>query len=496
MGFPIAPGPPLGDSHLKDYCLQWMEPVNPPLPGESGWRPRVVPEDNTVTRVISQMLVNCQGRPETVRGLSVIVAGFACRIPTEIVMACPSAAVFWDWTEKHRIRTKSARPSSTLVPHSFADEMFKQKASIKPSPSSRSVAEYTAVSMDEKTRAMMEERRQLLSEDIELRYVRPSLDEAERLVQDSLKIVFSEYDGDAYLKTFMQHPYTITPGQLIAYCKQVYHSSELYHLGTRWRPCGLTANRRKEIRGGISLYDPRTLCIDGSAGLCQGLSPVLAGLRIRLDPKILRQTKVFYEYFSQLGLPWISEYRANVPPIVHSDWEPDCDWRSPADLADYDSGRFAHEEQVMNLTIAYLRSEYSRSLGQYQGGDALATVRWSQEDFVNNLMQWWPEAEIQDSGHFRYVPAGLDKGGIRWFEPGEYFSAQGRSAWQGAFMPMIASLICGIPAEIASLLKASDLFWSTVFQECGGRSVVQYHRDRLRELRDRQFGHSWEQQRG
>lgn len=491
MRIPIVSGPPLTDRDAVNYCSAWMDPVHPSSPLEASWRPRVVPEDNTVVSVNGHAVI-CQGRPETVKALAVMAAGLACRIPPEIAMACPTAGLFWDWLESRgsRIRARRPRPISAVLSSDFSFSF--QPASIRNGVTSRAVTEYVWVSMDAKTVAMMEQRQQELCELNEMKYIRPCQEEAEKLLQESMNIVMHDYDGNAYLRAYMQHPYTITVGQFLAYCKQVHCESELYHLGTRWRPGRLTyqsaGRRKKESRGGISIYDNNGITVDGSSVLCQGLAPVVAGIRIRLDPKILRKSFIFHSYFYQLPIEVPHSSVSETPRIVRSDWDPDICWKSYSECIEEESGRFQHEERVMSLVMDYLRSEFCRSLGQYQGGDSLDSVGWSQEEFVNHLMLWWPDAEIQDAGHFRYVPSGLEKGGIRWFDSGSYFSAQGRSAWQGAFMPMIASLICGIPAEIAALLKASDIFWSTIANECGGSSVVVSHRNRIREIRDRHFG--------
>ena len=498
MRFPVSPGQPIVERVLQDYCAHWMDPVIPTSKIESGWRPRIVADDNTVIYIVSNDAVNCQGRVETVQAIAVIAAGLVCRIPPDIAMACPSAAAFWDWTEKKGITSsvKKPRPPSTLLPYvesgkSKGDSLkdFSVPSCKSTSITSRCITEYKGVIVDEKARVMMEERAKPL-EEVDMKYVRPpTMDEAEKLMNDSLRIVMEEMErNNMYVGTTMQHPYTISVGQMIAYCKKIVKESEVYHLGTRWRParlCHLLSSRKKEIRGGLMLQNG-IICVDGSVAMSRGLAPVVAALRIRLDPEIAKKTNAFDDFFT-----FIDHDRQNFIPSVSSvvsDWEPPASvGRREEDDEDFYSNRFAQEENMMKIVMQYLRSEYVRSLGQFQGSEAFKPIQWSQEDFVHNLLLWWPEAEIQNAGHFRYVPNGLEKGGLRWFEPGSYFSAQGRAAWQGGFMPMIASLVCGIPAEIAALLKASDLFWSHIYTESGSVSKVQYHRDRIRRIRDQKY---------
>ena len=484
LGFRIFPGPVLTDSDLTAYCSSWMNVVNPS--SEVGWRPRVDPTDRTVISLVSRDLVSCQGRSETVHALSVMAAGFACRISPHVAMALPAAAPFWDWVERHRIRTKqfTSRPLSA-----FGSPSGEQKDKLV-SYSSPAVLHYEGgVCMDEQWLMEVSKAKQAMQQS-DMRYISPcSLEEANRLLTESYKIVMSNYDGHAYLRSDMQHGSSITNGQMLRYCQRVWHDSELYQLGTRWRPARLAkvpwSRSRKEIRGGVFLpdqYSRTAIAVDGSAALCQGLAPVIAAMRIRLDPEIAKKCRVFEEIFHDfvdyIGTSFLEarvisdfNFQFDDPSIQHDE-------------------AFTHEEKIMQQVMSVLQAEYSRTQGQYHGANALPGVVWSQEDFVNHLMTWWPDAEIQASGKFRYVPGGLEKGGLEMHENGDSFSCQGRSAWQGALMAMTASLVCGIPAPIAALLPASNVFWNQISNEFGRESALE-HRRRLGEIRDVHFGLTW-----
>jgi hypothetical protein len=357
--------------------------------------------------------------------------------------------------------------------------------------SSRAVLKYQGVFMDEKWRADIAVAEQALRE-VDMRYISPSLDEAERLMKESYKIVMSNYDGNAYLRTDMQHGSTITNGQMLRYCQQIWHDSELYQLGTRWRPAQMPKipwNRsRKETRGGISLpdqYQKTALSVTGCTAICQGLAPVLAGMRIRLNPEIAKKTHIFQIFHDFVDFtPGLSN--TSIPRVV-SDWDstPSGGWSREQD----EDSLFGHEEEVMAQVMTYLKAEYSRTLGQFHGANALPGVSWSAEDFVDHLMTWWSEAEINASGRLRYVPSGLEKGGLEMHETGDSFSCQGKAAWQGALMAMTASLMCGIPAPIAALLNASNFFWNQICREFGP-DAVRTNRKRLLEIRDSNK-HTW-----
>lgn len=481
--FRIIPGPILTDYDLLAYCSEWMDVVNAGYGPEAGWRPRVDANDKTVIQIASRELASCQGRAETVKALSVIAAGFACRISPQVVMALPSAAVFWDWIERHRIKTtRISRPVSAM---GYTDGKRVNFFSCQSwnSVTSEAVVNYEGVFMNERWLADVAIAEEAMRE-VDMRYIRPSLAEADRLVRDSYSAIMSNYDGQAHLRTDMQHGSTITNGQMLRYCKLVWHDSEVYQLGTRWRPAHMPnlpwSRGRKENRGGISLPDQwhkTAIGIDGSPAMCQGLAPVLAGMRIRLDPEILKKTEIFHIFYSFLDFtPGISP----VIPRVVSDIDPTPRW--PQIGGRGDQINFQEEEMMMSRVMTILMAEYSRTLGQFHGACALPKVVWSREDFVNHLMTWWPEAEIHADGRFRYVPNGLEKGGLEIYETGDSFACQGKSAWQGALMAMTASLICGIPAPIAALVPSSNVFWNQIANEFGPDAVL-VHRKRLENLR-------------
>ena len=480
LRFPICHGSPVSDRDLAIYCSFWMDPVTAPAQLESGWRPRADATDNTVIYMPGRDAVHCQGRAETVEAIAIIAAGFACRIDPKLVMASPLAAKFWNWTEKYRIMTKIDRPASSLwiPPETEKKRHFAESSTTPDVVTSRCVTEYTHVTVDQKWQALVSEA-VICVQETDLKYVSPSLGEANTMMTDSLRTVMEGFNGQAYLRASMARPNTVTTGQLIAFCKRIWPDTELYQLGTRWRPAHL--NFRKEVRGGIHACDLTSVSVDGSAAMCHGLAPVVAALRLRLDPEIARKTVAFQQFFDFVS--WTRE--RPLPPLSVVSDIPAASWRREEDDAEFASGRFDHEEQVMAGAITVLRAEYVRTLGQYHGGTSVA--RWSKEDFVNNLMTWWPDAEIAAGARFRYIPTGLEKGGLEYYES-NYFSVQGRPMWQAALMAMTASLMCGIPAEIAALLKACDVFWSVVMAECGGVSAVTQHRNRIRQIRERNFG--------
>ena len=495
LRFPTATNRTVSDQEIVEYCSDWIDAVHPPPLSEVGWRPRIEYEDNTVIQMLGRNLLQCQGRIETVQAISVIAAGIVTRIPPRIAMACPASSSFWDWVEKYRIPTKVERPlSSVFIPLNLVD---KAKKGVDHSPpSSASVREYFGVSFNESWRALVEERALELAE-VDMPYITPDLAEADRLMSESVSSVMNSYDpGSCYLRTEMQHPFTITTGQLLVYCKNIWHDTELFHLGCRWRPAYMPNARRSsktgEKRGGIFLPDQYKtgIAIQGSPTIIEGLYPIIAAARIRLHPSIARRTKAFMTFFD--FMKW-DPRRESPEPSVTSDFFQKT-WDEPLDSEEFDSGRFAHEEFMMDRVITYLKCEYNRSGGQWAGSEALPTVSWSKSDFINSLMTWWPEAEVQDRGKFRYVPVWMDKGGLEMHEGGQYMSQQGKAPWQYALMPMAASLICGIPGEVAALLKASDGFWNQVAANFGD-PVVRSHRERLRQVRDLRFGSEWDMKR-
>lgn len=492
LRFPTSTNRTVSDQEIVEYCSEWMDAVHPPPLSEVGWRPRVEYEDNTVIQMLSRNLLQCQGRIETVQAISVIAAGIVTRVPPLIAMACPASSAFWDWVEKYRIPTKIDRPlSSVFIPTDLGGKA--KKAVDQGPPSSASVREYFGVSFNESWRALVEERALELAE-VDMPYIMPDLAEADRLMSESVSLVMNSYDpGSCYLRTEMEHPFTITTGQLLVYCKNIWHDSELYHLGCRWRPAYMPNARQSsktgDKRGGIFLPDQykKGIAIQGSPTIIEGLYPIIAAVRIRLHPSIARRTNAFLTFFD--FMKW-DPRREPPEPSVTSDLFQKT-WDEPMHIQEFDSGRFAHEELMMDRVITYLMCEYNRSGGQWAGAEALPSVSWSKSDSINSLMTWWPEAEIQDRGKFRYVPVWMDKGGLEMYEGGQYFSQQGKAPWQYALMPMAASLICGIPGEIAALLKASDRFWNHVAAEFG-HPVVRSHRDRLRQVRDTRFGSDWD----
>ena len=503
LRFPVhLSGRVLTDKDIVTYCSCWCEPLHPADMIEVGWRPRVEPEDKTVIQLLSKDLLQCQGRIDTVSAISVIAAGLVCRVPPLVAMACPSSAPFWDWAEKHRLRVPIDRPISSLyIPPD--DGKKKNLATLyndNTAISSQTVKEYRKVVYSDAWRSLLDDRSDEL-EEIDMPYVSPALAEANALMDESMEIVMKSYSGQFHLRTEMRHPYTINTGELLAFCKKIWHDSELYHMGTRWRPAYMpnarstSAAKTGEKRGGVFLPDQYKtgITIMGSPTICVGLSPILAALRIRLHPEIAKKTNVFQSFYEFMN--WDPRRDTPEPSVV--DDTPPASWHQRVDEDEFQSGRFAHEERVMQRVMRVLRGDFNRSQGQCQAGYTLPGVQWSRSDFVNHLMTWWPEAEIQDRAHFRYVPGWMDKGGLEMHEGGDYFSQQGKAQWQNAQMPMIASLVCGIPAEIAALLRASDQFWSFVATQ-HSPPAVHAHRERLRHMREARFGApggEWDQRR-
>ena len=485
------------DKEIVAYCLCWMDPVNPSPGVEVGWRPRLELTDLTVIQMLSKDLLQCQGRVETVDALSPIAAALVCGIPPETAMRCPSTTPFWDWCEKHRIRTKIDRPPTALNIPSEASSGKKSMYGRYHDPSavtSVSVCEYVhVVSFSDATRALIAEGVEQL-EERDMRYLSPnSLEEANLLIEASMDKLLSTYDGSFYMFADLEHPHRITTGQLIAFCKRIWHDGELYHLATRWRPAYMpnakSASKDYEKRGGIYLPDKYNVRVSimGSPSICQGLAPILAAIRIRLDPEISKKTNLFGHFFE--FMKWDVYRELNVKESCVSDVPPKL-WSDRID----DGDRFAHEELQIGRALKVLMSSYNSSQGQYAGADCWPNVAWSRADFVDQLMRWWPHADIKQAPKFRYVPHFMEKGGLDLDDGGKYVGQQGKASAQGALMFMAASLVCGVPSEIAALLSVCDQFWSFICEIEGPESVLS-NRARIRQIRDAKYTREWDRER-
>ena len=492
LRFPISSKRIILDKEIVEYCNRWIEPITPAPGIEVGWRPRLDATDLTVIQTLSKDLMQCQGRVETVNALAPIAAALICGIPADIAMRCPSTAPFWDWCEKHRLRPQMERPVTALrIPDDSKKSAYGQYHD-PTAVTSRSVREYEGVKFNEAFRAIIDEGI-LQLEERDMSYISPGLEEANHLMDKSMRVVMEGYSGQFYMHAEMEHPHRITTGQLIAYCKQIWHDSELYHLATRWRPAYMpnarSASKDYEKRGGIYLPDKyqSRVSIMGSPSICQGLSAILGAIRIRLHPAVARTTRQFENFFEFMNwdprreAPWRSSCVSDVPSSRT--------WRM-GEEEDLSLPLFAHEELMMGRALRILMACYNGSQGQYQGSDAFPGVSWSREDFVSHLLLWWPHADIQQAPKFRYVPHFMDKGGLELQDGGAYFCAQGKASFQGTLMPMLASLMCGIPAEIAALLRSSDMFWSYIC-EVNGVEAVQAHRARLRSVRELRCTPDW-----
>jgi hypothetical protein len=419
MCFPIRESHSVTPFSLINYCNDWVEIDS----CHSEWRPRFSPNDNTVIKLTARGLIQVQGRNETVSALAVIAAGLANGIPAELAMHCPASSKFWDFIEQKHIQTSSGlpRPVTTFFPE--------KKEPLIPVPK-------TIISnpiLDESTIQMMEKSITFLRESpVNLSPV-SSLWEANEFLSNSLDVVLS--NKSSFLRTKMEYPHTITLGQLLLYCRIVWPDSQLYHLSTRWRP--------KNVRGGIFMTNG-CICIEGSERVRRGLAVVAAGLRIRLPPDLVRETESFTHSFLQLSLPRNAfiEKGLGVAKLPETDKtiNQDCGLVDP-----YLGEKLLSErDKTISQVIEYLRAEFSKTSGQYCGCKTLGQIRWSEEEFVNHVLGWHSEAEIQTGSQLRYVPAGMPKGGLTYYYPGTRFSVQGSVEWLELLLPLLASLVCGM----------------------------------------------------
>ena len=486
LRFSVSAQRAITDAEIGEYCLCWIDRVTPAPGIEVGWRPRVDAADLTVIQMLSKDLLQCQGRVETVHALAPIAASLACGIPPSIAMRCPSSAPFWDWCEKHRLRAKIGdRPITALC---IPKDSNKNSSGFDPlsAPTSATVSEYVDVRFSDALRAQCVAAIDQLAERPLPNYLwPPTPEEANRLISQSMAEIARNYDGHFYMHAELANGSKITTGQLIFYCKQIWHDSELYHLATRWRPGYMpnakTASKDGEKRGGIYIPDKANnrVSIMGAPSICQGLAPILAAIRIRMAPEIARKTDLFRQVFFDF-MNW--DPRRGVSEIT-------CVTDVPKFSGQWDQ-RFAHEELMMGRALRVLMGTYNESQGQYQGITCFPNVVWSRDDFVTNLLLWWPHANIQQGPKFRFVPHFMDKGGLELEDGGNYISQQGKASSQGALMIMAASLACGIPAEIAALLQTADQFWAFATITNGPESVAA-NRARLRAVRDGRFGPEW-----
>ncbi|EER04618.1 hypothetical protein Pmar_PMAR019652 [Perkinsus marinus ATCC 50983] len=314
--------------------------------------------------------------------------------------------------------------------------------------------------------------------------------------------------GEYYIRAELDHGLTITNGNVVWYCMQIWPDAVIDKLGTRWRPRSNAVARGKTHdhktqgeKGGVYVADEghnAVACI-GSPMLCRAVMPILAAMAAGIpDAKMVAscapEFDIFWEYVG-----WNKHMPPPEAPPGKSDgtgrWRNSRAYDQENNEDDtFMATLFMQENDALLEQLWCSVGEYNRTAGHWTGGNCNPGVSWSRDDFVDQLMLWWPFALIEEVGRFRYRPEFMDKGGVYLDLGGYYTCVQTKEAWAQAMMCMLSSIMCGIPSEIAALLPACDPFWDLVV-DIKGPEAVRAQREAIRDARDSRFGEAWQRQR-